>query len=282
MHPARIVFALAAALAMCGCKRNVAPARDERAVPDAGFAQELSVPAADVARVLNPSQIPAYTGPVGSVEGDVLVEGDPPEQAVIAAPCPEAQAMYGEHYRQQTQSGKRFLADAIVGITGYKAFVPQRAQAVTVHIDGCIMDQRTLVLTYGQRLDIVNRNPPSPNSFYALSLERSTQNMVLMATPGGEPAHAYPGQPGRDRLLDKLAHRYMAADVFVFRSPLYTATTRAGHFRIDYVPVGPVSVSTMHPAFDDGVTDSKDVTVVEGKTTRVDLRLVYKSNVATK
>ncbi len=282
MQSTGILLLVCAGLAVASCKRNAAHARDERVVPDAGFAQELSLPASEVARVLNPGHLAAYTGPVGSVEGDVLVDGDPPDQAIVAAPCPEAQAVYGSRYRQDTQGNQRFLADAIVGVTGYSVFVPQRAQAVTVHIDGCTMDQRTLVLTFGQRLDIVNRNPPSPQNFYALSLERSSQNMVLMATPGGDPAHAYPGKPGRDRLLDKLAHPYLAADVFVVPSPLFAVTSRVGHFRIDYVPVGKVSVSTTHPSFDDGVTDSKEVSVAEGKTTHVELRLSYKSAAPTK
>lgn len=269
---------VAVALVMlCACKRNAAPARDERVVPDAGFAQELALPAEEVARVLNPARLPSYEGAVGSVEGDVFVDGDQPEHEVIAAPCAEAEAVYGMRFRQDTQGNKRFLADAIVGVTGYKAFVPQRQPAVTVHIDNCTMDQRTLVLTFGQRLDIVNRNLPSPNNFFALSLERSSQNMVLMATPGGEPAHALPNRPGRDRLLDKLAHRYMVADVFVVPSPLFAVTNRAGHYRIDYIPVGPVSVSTTHPSFADGVTDSKDITITEGKVQKLDLRLTYKA-----
>lgn len=276
-HRSLFVLLALAVLPMAACKRNQAAARDERPVPDAGFAREIPIPAEEITRVINPSGLPAYAGPVGAIEGEVYVDGDEPESVSVAAPCPEAEAVYGKRFRQTLVGGKRLLADAIVGVTGYKEFLPQREAAVQVSIEGCVLDKRTIVLTFGQRLDIVNKNAPSPQNFYTLSFERDRPSLVLMATPSGDAARVYPTKPGRDLLADKWSHPYLRADVFVLPSSLFVVTDRAGHFQMPYVPVGKQTISTTHPSFADGSDDSKQVEVLEGKTTHVELHLKYKS-----
>ncbi|MCS6901373.1 MAG: hypothetical protein RMJ98_17115, partial [Myxococcales bacterium] len=251
-----------------GCRKNEAAARDANPPgPEAvsagasgsapmGIARGLPFSPEKVASVVNPGGLPIYRGPVGSVVGKVTVKGDPPPRRAGQRP-PEAkcgkEAVEAHEYlfRVGPDGG---LADAIVGVTGYDGFLPARGDAVEVKIRGCSFDQRTIVMTYGQRLDVHNLDPKET---YLPHLEGARAPALMVAMPGGDPIRLYPPRPGSYMLLDDLKHPWMVAEVFVFKFPTATVTDATGAFKVEGVPVGEVQVGVRHP--DIGQTLEKTV-----------------------
>src|SRR5208282_1361189 len=76
---------------------------------------------ASVAYVLNPYNLPAYSGPTGSVEGTVTIDGpaSPNLPLQAAGKCPAAIDTYGKLFRDGPAAkpgGPRPLADAVVAV----------------------------------------------------------------------------------------------------------------------------------------------------------------------
>lgn len=258
------------------CSR--APAVDNAAAPgpttiaDAAVVNAGAIPTASVAALVNPGHLPAYTGPTGSVEGMITVTG--PRAAETPSPyrkCPDAAATYGHAFREGEPTepqGPRWLADAIVAVTGYSNFfVPEKGEAQELTIDDCAFAKRTVTMTFGQRLEVKNRS----KDFWTPQLQPAGTAVLMMATPGGDPVRLYPKNPGRFRLVDH-DRAYATADVFVFQHPLHTTSDIHGMYRIDGVPVGKVKINTKHPQIA-GET-SVEVDVKPGVVHRVDLNLV--------
>ena len=127
----------------------------------------VPVPRDRVLAMLNPSGLPAYDGPRGSGEGVVDVDGEPPARrtGLDFRTCPAGERTHGATYRETTlDGGRRVLADAVVALTGYKGFVPESREAVRLVARDCAYEQRTVTLTFGQRLEVVNasRRASSP------------------------------------------------------------------------------------------------------------------------
>src|SRR5688572_2666554 len=123
-------------------------------IADAAPINATLVPTASVAAMVNPENLPAYAGPTGSVEGTIVVVGDPPlPKPQDFHKCPDAEKTWGKDFREGTPStpnGPRPLADAIVGATGYKGFyVPAKDEATEMTIEGCAFKQRTVTMTFG-------------------------------------------------------------------------------------------------------------------------------------
>lgn len=225
--------------------------------------------------MVNPQNLPAYTGTTGSVEGTITVVGDPaPERRADFTRCPDAATVYGRTFREgppQGPNGPRPLADAIVAVTGYAGFyLPEKNGSKEVAIAGCAFGQRTVTMTFGQRLEVKNLS----KDLWTPVLQPGPNLVMMMATPNGDPVRLYPKKPGRYVLGDR-ERRYAEADLFVFLHPLHTSSNLEGKYRIDGVPVGKVKVNTTHPQID-GAEASVEVDVKEGVVHRVDLQIVHK------
>jgi hypothetical protein len=171
-------------------------------------------------------------------------------------------------------SGRRPLGDAVVGVTGYEdTFVPPKGDSVLVKVKGCAFEQRTIVLTFGQRLDIMNAEPLNSGVFYAPQLTKDAVSSLMIAAPGNT-VKLYMDKPGRDLLVDGMGHGHLYADVFAAVHSLHVVTDTAGHFILPGVPVGTLDATAMHPAFDaTGVTEK--LVFKAGETTHHDFEITY-------
>ena len=204
-----------------------------------------------VAKQVNPQNLPAYSGPTGSVEGTVFVKGhastiDGPASYTLCKDEASAIAMYGHTFREGAPAapeGPRWLADAVVAVTGYgNYFIPETKEARNVTIEGCAFSARTYTLTFGQRLDVKNVS----DTFWTPELDPKTTSVLMMAVPRGDAIKLFPKREGYYHLIDR-DRRWALADVYVLRQPLHTVTVREGKYRIDGIPVGKVTVNATHP-----------------------------------
>ncbi len=226
------------------------------------------IPPAVVASVLNPTKLPVYEGPFGSVEGIVRYAGPPPETVDEKWPraCGALPPGFDKAFRV-TSDGR--LGDAIVGVTEYDGrFVPPLDEAALVRIDRCLFDKRTVTLTFGQRVEVLNDGdvPAMPK------LHGSRSPAVMVAVPHGDAVRMYPQVVGRYELGDEMGNGYLRAEVFVFKYATHGVTDTSGHFSIGRVPVGKVRVSARHPKFPEGLA-STEVEIAEGKATKIELTI---------
>jgi hypothetical protein len=249
---------------------------------DAGpMAPGLPVPAAKVEAAINPSHLSAYSGPTGVVEGTVTASGDAPPKLAGAVPfiCREASATYGKAFRE---GNGRTLGDVMVAVTGYDGYVPVQGDVSKVKIHGCAFDRRTIVMTYGQHLEVANTDLEP----FLPTLRGSNMPAQLVAIPRGDAVRLYPMEVGHYALADDMGKSWMYADVFVLKYSTHAVTNLDGHFRISGIPVGKVKVSAYLPLIDaqlhpdSGIAQpsvDRDVEVKEGETTKVDFVIAYKT-----
>jgi hypothetical protein len=189
--------------------------------------------------------------------------------------CPAAAETYSKAFREgpPRPDGSRPLADVILGITGYAGFVVLETHpAKLVTIANCAYSARSVDMTFGQVLEVKNDNA---GPMFAPYLENQYQPAVLLATPGGDPVKLYPKSPGRYRLIDRVGNSWLEADVFVSVTPVHTTSDVTGHYRLEGVPVGKMTLNAWHPAIDhsfkqevdikDGVVTTVDVTIPNDK-----------------
>jgi len=247
-------------------------------IPDAAPLNATPIPTASVAKMVNPQHLPAYAGPTGSVEGTIFVTGDPaPETPADFKRCPDAAKEYGHAFREgepSTPGGPRWLADAVVAVTGYgNFFIPEKEEAEEVTIEGCGLAKRTITMTFGQRLEVKNLS----KDFWTPKLDPPQTSVMMMATPGGDPVRLYPNQPGHYHLIDH-DRKWVVDDLYAFLHPLHTSSKVGGTYRIDGVPVGKVKVNTSHPRIR-GAEASREIEVTEGVVSKVDLTIHHKAPV---
>ncbi|MBX3189324.1 MAG: hypothetical protein KF819_20035 [Labilithrix sp.] len=288
------LLALASLLLACtksGSGDAGAPAASDDAAPpdvkvaagddgggDSGVLNATTLPAASVARMVNPESLPAYAGPTGVIEGVVTVTGDEaPKTTADFSRCPAAEKTWGRKFREGVlgPGGVRPLADAVVVVTGYKGFyVKEKDEAEEIRIEGCGYTARTVTMTFGQRLEVKNLS----KDFWTPVLEPGSNMILMMAPPQGDPVKIYPKKPGHYLLVDR-DRKYAVVDVYAFLHPLHAATTPTGYYRIEGVPVtsggAKLKVSSMHPQFD--ATADAEVEVKAGEVAKVDLTLKYKT-----
>lgn len=247
---------------------------------DAGLVSESkSTPAAApsvIASYLNPGNLPAYTGATGILEGTVYVRGpaapalDPPAKSS----CKNVRDYRLFREGPADADGRRPLADAVVGVTGYSGFwIPPKGDSVEVHVKDCAFDHRTYVLTFGQFLQVKNDEALNSGTFYAPKLIKDVAASQMIAAPGNS-VKIYFRKPGRDLLVDVMGHGHLYADVYAAVHSLHVVTDAAGHFILPGVPVGEYDATAMHPAFDDGGVKQK-LTFKPGETTHHDFELTY-------
>ena len=260
---------LVGALAACSREKEAAPVA---AAPSASVrpAPPLAGPVASglpspevVSAQVNPGNESAYAGPVGTVRGKVVATGDAPLDlprvlAKIPDSCPAGKDMYGKLFRE---GPGRALADVLVAVTGYKGYVPERAEAQRVEAKDCTFGTRTLALTFGQRIDVASMDQQS----YIPELLGEHGQPQLVATPGNKtPSPLYPTHIGRFGLIDNLK-LFMTADVMVVKFATHAVTGLDGRFEIKGVPVGPVKVNALLVATGGGA--ERDITVEADKPT---------------
>ena len=218
---------------------------------------------------MNPGHATPYTGPTGSVEGTIRIQGPPAPDAegLNFSFCPDGQGEYGKLFREGPAGpdGSRPVADAVVTVVDYQGFVPERREAERATIVGCGYDARTYAMTFGQRLDIANASP----KYWAPELQGAEMPALMVAPPNGDAVKLYPPKPGRYRLHDQMRHTYAVADVYVLLQPLHAVSDVAGHYRIDGVPVGKAKVGVTLPAT--GSFAKADVDVAANEVKTVDL-----------
>jgi len=269
---------LAAVAVLAGCHLGAG----EQAGRDSGAAAPspsvpmnvTPLPAASIAAYVNPAHLPPYTGPTGSVEGTIRVDGPPAPDAkgVDFSGCPDAARMYGKLFREGPPGadGSRPLADALGAITGYtNYYLPERKESQSLVIDDCAFAARTVAMTFGQRLEVANKTP----ELWAPILTQAPMPVLMMATSKGDPVRLYPPHPGYFTLADKEKHHWATADVYALLHPLHTVSDVVGHYRIDGVPVGKLKVSARLAALQR--ESSAEVDVLENVVKTVDLVLHY-------
>jgi hypothetical protein len=224
-----------------------------------------------------------YDGPTGSVEGTVWIDGDPAPDSDDQdfASCPGAEALYKKKFREGATAGPnhaRPVADALVGATGYPAFVPERAEMKRLVFDNCTYGTRTVALTFGQRLEVSNKSKRA----IAPGLDQLFSPALMVAPPEekGDPVKIYPQRPGYFTLSDRLGGggKQRPLDVYVLLFPTYDVTNIAGHFRIDGIPVGKVDVFARLRTI--GQETSQKVEIRAGVVQNVDLTLHFKASKA--
>lgn len=270
-----------------GCSKTREASEDAAVVTiaDASPLNATPTPTASIAAAVNPKKLPAYAGPTGSVEGTITVTGDPsPVVGGDFSRCPDGERTYGHAFREgspKAPGGARWLADAVVAVTGYgDFFVQEKDEAEEVAIAGCAFSTRTVTMTFGQRLEVKNLT----KEFWTPKLEPVQSAVLMMAPPGGDAVKLYPKVAGHYHLIDH-DRKWAVDDLYVFLHPLHTSSAVEGHYRIDGVPVGKVTVNTSHPRIQktpsagpqDLVTASTDVEIKAGVVSQIDLTLVYKA-----
>jgi hypothetical protein len=200
----------------------------------------------------------------------VRIQGDPPPDVAVSLPnrpCRgEAAATHGKLFRVG-QDGA--LADALVTVTGYDAYVPPKEPVVKLTIHGCSFPRRTLAAAYGQRIEIANLDKIDS---YMPYLDGAPTKAILVAIPGGDSVKLYPHEPGHYLIRDQLPNEHLAADVFVLKFATHDVTGLDGKYEITGIPVGQVEVAAMLPAT--GKHKTQRIEIKEGENT-LDLGLAF-------
>lgn len=224
-----------------------------------------------VEKALNPQGLAPYSGPVGAVRGVVKVSGDPaplmPEMIakLPANGCPRAQEMERKLFRQGVD---QTLADVLITVTEYPGYLKPKSEAVRVEAKGCAFDGKLIALTYGQRLDVFNRDGEA----YMPRLVGVPTYALRVAMPGGGPVPLIPPRAGRYILIDE-TREYMRAEVYVLNYPTFDVTGLDGEFEITGIPTGSVKVTAFSPML--GKVSEQRVEIQAGVTATLSFELAF-------
>lgn len=283
----RLWLVSCAALAACSTSNDVTvgsagPAESAAASGSASVASSAAAPnlpawigipppgANDVLSTINKSGREPYAGKTGTLKGRIWMKGDRApvtDWTFPAGGCAQAPAVYGKAFRTGQDDT---LADALVMVAGYDAFVPPAKPAVTVRAEACAFETRTVAMTFGQRLEVLNGDPTGS---YTPFLDGSDYRAIMLAVPDGEAVKLYPQRPAINYVLRDFQNRnFMEADVLVLKFATLDVTGLDGRYEIDRIPVGKVSVDVYLPVLDKH--EIKDIEIKEGENT-LDLTLTY-------
>lgn len=284
----RLLFALATTAGLIGCNNCNKPAdtsSEGGAAPaasliyDAAVVNDTTVPTAVVQKTVNPFNYPAYNGPTGSLEGIVRKNGLEAQPVGLSsasfAQCPAGEKMYGKTFREgePDAAGRRPLIDAVVAVNPAAKnsyYIPAKSDVEAVNIIGCGYERRTVVMTFGQRLEVKNLT----KEFWVPELDPKVGMAMMMAPPNGaDPVKLYPKQAGLYHLVDH-DRKYVVTDLLVSQQSLHAVTDENGHYRIDGIPVGAMKVQAQHPRIP-GPKPTADVEIKEGVVTQLDLTMNY-------
>jgi hypothetical protein len=229
-----------------------------------------AIPPDAVAKAVNPKNEKPYSGPTGSVRGTVTLRGDEAplaedQLAKIPEHCKQARQTYAKPFRHGLMHA---LADALVAVTDYAGYVPAKEEPRRVIARGCAWDSRTIAMTFGQRLEVVSKDPGG-NIPKLLGIRTPAQ---LVAIPGGEPVPITPTAPGKYTLTD-LGKPFMTADVFVLKYATFDVTELDGRYEISGIPAGEVSISAFLPTT--LATEQRKVTIKPGEVVEQNFELKF-------
>jgi hypothetical protein len=231
------------------------------------------LPLEKVEGFVNPKKAPVYTGPTGSLQGTITITGDPPPDVPGQdfSKCPAARDVYGKLFRvgAKLDNGSRVLADALVAVTGYAGFVPERQLAKRVSFENCTFNTRTIDLTMGQKLEVTNAS----SKLIAPALAQAPLPALMLATQNTAPVNVVPQKPGYYTVVDRMELTYLRADLYAMLTPLHTVTSIDGHYRIDGIPVGQVTVNARLPMI--RKETSRPIEVHANTVETVDLTLAF-------
>lgn len=271
--PRCVLLSCALSLGACSKKPSegeTKPGPSASSLAAAPVASGLPGAGSAVSKVVNPSNLPAYGGPTGTVSGVVSASGDQPPVAAehlsrIKGACPEARESYGRAFREGMM---RSLADVLVAVTGYDGYVPEKQAKQIVAARGCAYNTRTIALTFGQTIEVVSKDSET----YVPNLLGSKMAAQLFALPGGAGSTVYPPQVGHYVLTDDLKV-FMMADVFVLAYSTHAVTGLDGRYEISGIPAGKARVSALLPAT--GAVLEKEIVIEPGKTLEVAFELPF-------
>ena len=269
-----------------GCSRHDStPATGEAPAASASVGEATAeagpsrspIPKELVDAVVNPEHLPAYSGPTGSVEGTIFVVGpSAPDVKIDVSQCPAALDTYGKLFREGTPAapnGPRPLADTVVIVVGYSRVVhPRKAAGEARH------DQRQLRDTPRAHHDDVRAAARDSQSIdqiaFAPTIDSEVSPAVMMAAPleMGDPIRLYPRRPGHSGMGD-IMQPFVHQDLYVLRHPLHTVSDVNGHYRIDGVPVGKMTVRALHPTV--ASEAQAPIDIVANVVAKADLTLEY-------
>lgn len=229
---------------------------------------ELAVTSAVASASVTPAPAPALAS--GVVQGIVRISGDaspdlPSAKEIPVGKCFKAHERHKLVFRKAADGG---VADALVGVTEYKASVPKATAPVVVTMEDCSLGQRTVAVMFGQEIHMKNKGPTAAMP----QLVGLPTPAVIAAVPGGDPVTLIPTSPGRYEIVDR-SHPFASADVYVVNYPTVAVTNEQGRFQIPGVPAGEVKVSVMLPST--GLTAEKRVNVEAGKSVEVSFDLTF-------
>jgi hypothetical protein len=230
----------------------------------------------EVLAFVNPQKLPVYTGPTGSIEGTITISGDPSPDVpgLDFRKCPAGKDTYEKLFRvgATQSSGARTLADALVAVTGYGSyFIPERSPARSATFEHCAFSERTIDMTIGQKLEITSKD----DELFAPILVQAPTPALMLASKSTAPVSLYPPKPGYYTLADRMELAYVRGDVYVMLQPLHAVTTLDGHYRIDGIPVGKVTLNTRLARLRKEA--SRSVQVDANTVQTVDLNLEFKA-----
>lgn len=256
--------AVASAASSVHAPSTAVSARVVDGVPVALAGDELAKKVVDA---VNPKHDKPYAGPTGTLRGKIRIEGDPPPDTKLQFPpnCRESAATYGKLFRVGIDNG---LADAMVAVTGYDGFVPASGPVMAVPIRGCAVRKRTVVMTFGQRLEVANLDKVDS---YVPMLDGAPTRASIVAVPGGDSVKLYPVEAGHYMLRDQMPSG-LVADVFVLKYATHDVTDLDGSYEIKGLPVGKARVDAFLPVI--GKSEGKPVEIKAGDNT-LDITLKF-------
>lgn len=261
VHRYFIGFCGMTALALAlGCKSEPSKGSSSESPSSSAKAKAPTpVPPEKVAEVVNPKKEAPYSGPTGTLTGTIRIKGDaaPMDSATFPPECDEAAAMYAPLFR----TGKdQALADVLVAVTGYEGYVPAKEEAVKLTLRGCAISQRTVVATFGQRIEVANIDKTAT---YMPYLDGAPFRVVMVAIPGGDPVKMYPQEPGHYMIRDQMGKLFMTSDVYALKYATHAVTGLDGRYEIAGIPVGKVKVNAFLPAAD--LTSDQEIEIKAGE-----------------
>lgn len=238
--------------------------------PPAPVASGLPGAAERVSKAVNPQNRPVYSGPTGGVRGVVVATGDAAPVATahlanIKGACPEGREMYGRLFREGMM---RSLADVLVAVTGYEAYLPEKQAKQVVSARGCAFSTRTIALTYGQTIEIVSKDKDA----YVPNLLGSQMKVQLFALPRGAGSTVYPPEVGHYLLTDDIKV-FMLADVYVLKYSTHDVTDLDGRYEINGIPPGRVQLNALLPSTGGGA--EKSIEIKAGEVIDVPLEIRF-------